>query len=1089
MPNPTDIELSVKLSPTDIKKSAQELGKSLEDIFQKNTGDALNSKLKNLQQQISATAGKANQLVRQMEALEDTKIPTAEYVKAQAEFDKAMKQSYDYSNKVVDKVRELKSRMAEVGQQQIPTQAYQDLADYIEKAEGKLEKLGNASIKLQQGPQTAKVQAKLAQIEAEAERINGQIAQAEDKMAGLAEKGQAFTSGVNTEEYQRLQIELDGIYAKGEQFANALQEADNNLMQIVNTGQAFTLGTDTDEYTKLSNQLADVNNKSRVLVERWNEQNNVEQKVSNTNNKLAKSTANLGKSMRQTASHTNRVIPALKKLVSHTKNYGKHAKNASNHTKLFNVNLKKMGWSFIKAMIGVRGMYMLFRKFRQALIDGVKNIVLFEGESGKLNKSLSAIQSSLATLKNSLGTVLAPLINAFAPAITRIIDLLTTATNKVAMFMAAFTGQKTYLVADKVQKNFAESLSETAKNAKKAEKALKGYLSPLDEINQYQTNKDDEEDGGLSTGTFSEIPIDPKFLAWLDEIKKKLQDIIDRLLYPFKKAWEEMGNLVKSTWIAAWDAVKAAVWDVLDTFLEVWDSAEHGVRFVKNLLQIVIDIGNWVHDIAVAFKEAWDENERGKKLIESIFDALNSILELVHTVGESMREVWNSGFGKDFIADLLEIQTNIDNIITGLATGLKEAWESNGIGTAITQDMANIILVFTDTLNKITASLAEWAEDLDFKPLFTALDELLKAVEPFAENVGTGLLWFFEEVLEPLGKWTIEDAIPAFLKSLSGALDLVSTSLEVFKPYGKWFWEEFLEPIVGWEGGGLVVFLEDLGGIFSGLSEKIKNSKEAMEKLEGFIKGYLVYAFEMLFGKAADVIMISSQLIKHWEDFKRKAELLWNAVVVIFKYFGRQIKEGVEDIKNNITESFERMKDRIRNSLNDIKNHFQTFKDNVVTIVRSIWDGIKGHLNNIIGGFEGLVNKIINGINSMIDKLNTVSWEIPDWVPVIGGNRFGFDISHLGNISIPRLAEGAVIPPNKQFLAMLGDQTQGTNIETPLDTMIQAFKQALGDMGNSAGGIQTLNLVLPNKKLVAQYAVEGGRIIQTSTGRNPFDLL
>ena len=56
--------------------------------------------------------------------------------------------------------------------------------------------------------------------------------------------------------------------------------------------------------------------------------------------------------------------------------------------------------------------------------------------------------------------------------------------------------------------------------------------------------------------------------------------------------------------------------------------------------------------------------------------------------------------------------------------------------------------------------------------------------------------------------------------------------------------------------------------------------------------------------------------------------------------------------------------------------------------------------------------------------------------------------------SIPRLAQGAVIPPNREFLAVLGDQKQGTNIETPLSTMVQAFKQALSESGYAGGGGQ-----------------------------------
>jgi len=90
-----------------------------------------------------------------------------------------------------------------------------------------------------------------------------------------------------------------------------------------------------------------------------------------------------------------------------------------------------------------------------------------------------------------------------------------------------------------------------------------------------------------------------------------------------------------------------------------------------------------------------------------------------------------------------------------------------------------------------------------------------------------------------------------------------------------------------------------------------------------------------------------------------------------------------------------------------------------------------------------MANGIIRGINAAVGALNNLSFDVPDWVPEIGGNSIGFNIPELSTISIPRLAQGAVIPPNKEFLAMLGDQNKGTNIETPLDTMIDAFNKAL----------------------------------------------
>jgi len=130
--------------------------------------------------------------------------------------------------------------------------------------------------------------------------------------------------------------------------------------------------------------------------------------------------------------------------------------------------------------------------------------------------------------------------------------------------------------------------------------------------------------------------------------------------------------------------------------------------------------------------------------------------------------------------------------------------------------------------------------------------------------------------------------------------------------------------------------------------------------------------------------------------------------------------------------------------------------------VAGVWDSIKksttGFINWMIGGIEWMVNKVIGGINWMIEQLNKISFSVPSWVPGIGGNSFGFSVSELSTVTLPRLAAGAVIPPNRQFAAILGDQTSGTNIETPLSTMTDAFKNALSEMGISGSNATTVNI-------------------------------
>ena len=122
----------------------------------------------------------------------------------------------------------------------------------------------------------------------------------------------------------------------------------------------------------------------------------------------------------------------------------------------------------------------------------------------------------------------------------------------------------------------------------------------------------------------------------------------------------------------------------------------------------------------------------------------------------------------------------------------------------------------------------------------------------------------------------------------------------------------------------------------------------------------------------------------------------------------------------------------------------------------------KGIVNGILIIVESFINNIIRGLNWLITKINSISLKVPDWVPAIGGKGWSPRLNQLSSITLPRLATGAVIPPNKEFLAVLGDQKSGTNIETPLATMVDAFKQAMAESG---GGTTTVVIQLDGKEI------------------------
>lgn len=106
--------------------------------------------------------------------------------------------------------------------------------------------------------------------------------------------------------------------------------------------------------------------------------------------------------------------------------------------------------------------------------------------------------------------------------------------------------------------------------------------------------------------------------------------------------------------------------------------------------------------------------------------------------------------------------------------------------------------------------------------------------------------------------------------------------------------------------------------------------------------------------------------------------------------------------------------------------------------------------NGIVSVGKGAVNVLISIINSLISLvvrgLNMISFDIPSWVPFIGGGHFGFNIQKAPQI--PYLAQGAVIPPNREFMAVLGDQTRGNNIEAPEDLIRKIVREETAGNGD-----------------------------------------
>ena len=240
------------------------------------------------------------------------------------------------------------------------------------------------------------------------------------------------------------------------------------------------------------------------------------------------------------------------------------------------------------------------------------------------------------------------------------------------------------------------------------------------------------------------------------------------------------------------------------------------------------------------------------------------------------------------------------------------------------------------------------------------------------------------------------------------------------------------------------------------------HGEELIQGLKNIIDGFGKF-FKGVF--TGDMKLAVEGIKQIWEGMKQT----WNAIVNSIKDAWNMFITWLQSKSPLLASIFQTYGKFVSDVCKNIKDILKGVIDFIVGVFTGdwtkAWEGVteifKGIWNNIVAIIEAAINFIIDGINLLISALNTIHFEIPDWVPIIGGKSFGISIPLVSQVALPRLAEGAVIPPNREFMAVLGDQKSGTNIETPLETMVQAFKQAMNESG---GRSQTIILQLNGRE-------------------------
>ncbi len=270
-------------------------------------------------------------------------------------------------------------------------------------------------------------------------------------------------------------------------------------------------------------------------------------------------------------------------------------------------------------------------------------------------------------------------------------------------------------------------------------------------------------------------------------------------------------------------------------------------------------------------------------------------------------------------------------------------------------------------------------------------------------------------------------------------------------------------------------------------------------------------------------VAIVAYIVKHWDKCKEILSTvgtwIYDNVIKPVGDFFVGLCEGIKNvfstvgtwfdnkvispIVNFFTGMWEKLKNGAKDAWDGIKNVFSTVATFFKNIFSNAWEGVKkifstggkifdGIKEGILNGFTAIVNAIIDGINKVVSiPFNGINWtlrKIRD-KEIFGISPFKNIVKTINVPQIPKLATGAVIPPRSEFMAILGDQKRGVNIETPLDTMVEAFNKALDNRGNGSGDVVIENLTIVAKMgdtEVSKTVVKGVRIAEKKLGKPLF---
>lgn len=642
--------------------------------------------------------------------------------------------------------------------------------------------------------------------------------------------------------------------------------------------------------------------------------------------------------------------------------------------------------------------------------------------------------NSFGQVKANLATAFQPILQVVIPIIVQLMQWLASATAAVVQFMSVLSGKSV-----KSMQDAAKGMDKLGASTKSAGKAAKGAVASFDELNMLQAP---DAGGGGDEGiapVYADIEIGQGVLDFIDQIKDLLHifdPLVDRVRDFFdaiKRQFEQAGD-----WGNAFSDFFLTLADTIRAVFETIAAVVFPIIEALNIPQILFNGLEMLTSYLALIRDVLDTIRPGIEAFVDLF--LVPIAEWIGSKVADGLKFFSNEFGimgewfKANEAMFTRLGTALGNFFGGIWNALRPLLDPiwQGIKDLIStfyelgRTIAERLLPFLSAFYEFWARILQLFAD---NGVFVALGQVISGLF----DVLIGIITFdFDRIWEGVKK--IGEGVWEAVKGI------VTSVAQLFNELLAWLGPNVVEPIIKFFEG----LWKSISGFFAQLWEDIVEIwNDAKDWFNNTVIKPIVAFFAGL-----------------WDGLKNGFKTAWD--------FIKGVWESVSDWFNT-------------NIIQPVAGFFKSLWDGIGEAAANVWHGIKVGVISMVNFVIDVINAMVKGIlapfNLLIDGLNLIP---------------GVDIPSLSlsipKIAVPALATGTVVPPNKEFLALMGDNKHEPEIVSPLSTMKQAFKEAMSESGGGGDSailrsIESLleRIAAKEGNVVFAPSADAGRVIARST--------